>query len=114
VSAEATSGQDRDLAALIGVVVALPLALFGLLLPFHDYAGLPGLDRLVSSDSLLFSTIFTILAAGVAALPIAAWPRLVLRVVAAAVFILALWNLVDVLSYHWWWNDLVFCQGGCS
>ena len=110
----ATSEQDRDLAALIGVVVALPLALLGFLLPFHDYAGLPGLDRLVSSDSLLFSTIFTILAAGVAALPIAAWPRVVLRVAAAAVFVLALWNLIDVLSYHWWQNDLVVCHGGCS
>lgn len=113
VSAKGIPG-NRDLVAFIGIVVAVPLVLFGLFMPFHDYAGNPKLERLVSSDSLVFSTIFAILTACVAVTPVVAWPRLVLRAVAAAVFVVALWNLMNVLSYHWWRSDLVFCPGGCS
>jgi hypothetical protein len=114
VSLDAAS-KKRDLIAFIGIVVATPLALLGLALPIHDYAGLgPELERLVSGDMLFLSTIFTSVAAGVAVVPIAVWPRLALRVVAVVVLAVALWNLVDVLSYHWWRSDLVFCQGGCG
>lgn len=108
------TARNRDVIAFVGIFVAAPLALYGLMLPFHDYAGMPGLERLVNRDTLFVSTFITVVGFGAAIVPMAAWPSRVLRMVAAAVFLLALWNLVDVLSYYWWRSDLVFCHGGCS
>jgi len=66
------------------------------------------------ADSLFVSTLFVIVASVPAVVAIAAWPSRALRWVAGGVFLLALRNLVNVLSYFWWRNDLVFCHGGCA
>lgn len=106
----------RDLAAAAGLAVVLPLACFGLLLPFHEYEGVGSgtdLAALVDSESLTFATAVTVLTVLIAVLPVAVWPRFPLRVAALGVLLLALWNLVNSLSYYWWRSDLVFCHGGC-
>lgn len=107
--------RARDIVAIVGVAISVPFALVGLLLPSHDYAGLgdPRMAQLVDRDTLLVSFLITAFAACVAALPLALWPRAVIRAVAACVLLLALWNLGRVLSYYWWRSELVFCHGGC-
>lgn len=98
----------RDAAALLELVPAIPIVLIGLALPRHVFWA----PASVSSDSLDFSVGLTAFGVVLAVLPLIAWPRIEIRLVALVVLILAIWGLGDCLSYYWWRSDLIDCSGG--
>jgi hypothetical protein len=109
-----SAGETRQRIAVVGLVVAVPLAVLGLVLPFHDYAGMgAALDDTVTSDSLLVSTLLVVPTAVVALIPVLARPRRLPLALALLVLGLAVFNLIRVVSYFWWRSDLVVCGGGC-
>ena len=81
------------------ITIALLLAMFGLLLPFHDYAGSgsPVLDEAVSSDSLGASTFIAAVAVMVAGAALMVVWRNSLRWLAVPVLAVAVVNLGRLL-----------------
>lgn len=88
---------------------ALTLALLGLLLPTHDYAGMgdPILDRLVSRDALRFATIIAGSALTLSVISVALFRRRRLVWLGAFLALLSTVNLWRCVSYYWLHPDWI-------